>query len=89
MRKMKFRLDRKALETFYLVFIRPILEYGDVIWDNCTQYEKNEFDKIQHEAGRIAIGATKLISLNACTKKPIGKLLVNGEKLIRSHCSIR
>ena len=31
MRKLKFKLDRKALETFYLVFIRPILEYGDVI----------------------------------------------------------
>ena len=42
MRKLKFKLDRKALETFYLVFIRPILEYGDVIWDNCTQYENNE-----------------------------------------------
>ena len=69
MRKLKFRLDRKALETFYLVFIRPILEYGDVIWDNCTQYEKNELDKIQHEAGRIAIGATKLISLNALYKE--------------------
>ena len=26
MRKLKFKLDRKALETFYLVFIRPILE---------------------------------------------------------------
>ena len=69
MRNLKFRLDRKALETFYLVFIRPILEYGDVIWDNCTQYEKNELDKIQHEAGRIAIGATKLISLNALYKE--------------------
>ena len=69
MRKLKFKLDRKALETFYLVFIRPILEYGDVIWDNCTQYEKNELDKIQNEAGRIAIGATKLISLNALYKE--------------------
>ena len=69
MRKLKFRLDRKALETFYLVFIRPILEYGDVIWINCTRYEKNELDKIQHEAGRIAIGATKLICLNALYKE--------------------
>ena len=69
MRKLKFRLDRKALETFYLVFIRPILEYGDVIWDNCTQYQKNELDKILYEAGRIAIGATKLISLNALYKE--------------------
>ena len=49
MRKLKFKLDRKALETIYLVFIRPILEYSDVISDNCTQYVKNELDKIQNE----------------------------------------
>ena len=65
MRKLKFKLDRKSLETIYLTFIRPILEYGDVIWNNCTQYEKDELEKIQTEAARIAIGATKLISLNA------------------------
>ena len=40
------------------------MEYGDVIWNNCTQYEKDELEKIQTEAARIAIGATKLISLN-------------------------
>ena len=43
MRKLKFKLDRKPLETIYLVFIRPLLEYGDVIWDN-----KNELDKIKN-----------------------------------------
>ena len=46
MSKLKFKVDRKGLETIYLVFIRLILEYGDVLWDNCTQYEKNEPDKI-------------------------------------------
>ena len=58
MRKLKFKLDRKSLETIYLTFIRPILEYGDVVWNNCTQYEKEELEKIQTEAARIATGAT-------------------------------
>ena len=40
MRKLKFKLDRKSLETSYIAFIRPLLEYGDNIWDNCTQFEK-------------------------------------------------
>ena len=31
------------------------------MWDNCTQYEANELEKIQHEAVRIVSGATKLI----------------------------
>ena len=36
MRKFKYTLDRKSLETIYIAFIRPILEYADVVWDNCT-----------------------------------------------------
>ena len=42
MRKLKFKLDRKSLEIIYTAFIRPLLEYGDVIWDNCTEYEKKK-----------------------------------------------
>ena len=47
MRRLKFVLDRKSLETIYISFIRPILEYGNEIWDNCQQYEKDDLEKIQ------------------------------------------
>jgi hypothetical protein len=40
MRSLKFQLDRTSLETLYLTFVRPLLEYADVLYDNCTQYEK-------------------------------------------------
>ena len=60
MRKLKFKIDRK---------LRPILEYADVIWDNCTQYEKQELEKIQNEAARIATGTTKLVSLKVLYKE--------------------
>ena len=63
MRKLKFQLHRKSLEIIYTSFIRPILEYGNEIWDNCTQYEKDDLEKIQTEAARIATGATKLVSI--------------------------
>ena len=46
MRKLKFKLDRKSLEIIYMVFIQSLLEYANVIWDNCTLYEKQEVDKI-------------------------------------------
>ena len=65
MRRLKFIFDRKSLETIYFSFIRPILEYGDTIWDNCTQYEKQELDKIQKEATRIVTGGTILVSLQS------------------------
>ena len=71
MRKLKFVLDRKSLETIYTAFIRPLTEYGDVIWDNCTLYEKQELDKVQNEAARIATGATRLVSI-AILYKEIG-----------------
>ena len=64
MRRLKFRLNRKSLETTYFSFIRLLLEYTDVIWDNCRYYEKLELDKIQSEAARIVSGATKLVSLH-------------------------
>ena len=65
MRNLKFKLDKSSLEIIFTTFIRPLLEYGDIVWDNCTQFEKQEIEKIQIEAARIATGTTKLVSLNA------------------------
>ena len=69
LRKLKYKLDRKSLETIYIVIIRPLLEYADVIWDNCTQYEKDDLGKKKIEAARIATGPTKLVSLNKLYKE--------------------
>ena len=69
MRKLKFKLDRRSLQIIYFTFVRPLLEYADVLWDNCTQYEINDLEKIQNEAARIVTGATKLVSINSlCTE---------------------
>ena len=65
MRKLKFVLDRISLETIYVSFIRPLLEYSDVVWDNITKYEEQELENIQLEAARIVTGSTKLVSINA------------------------
>ena len=63
MRRLKFQFDRKAWEK-YTSFIRPILEYGNEIRANCTQYEMDELEQIQLEAARIDTGAKKLISID-------------------------
>ena len=65
MKKLKFLLDRKALETIYLSFIRPLLEYGNVVWSNAAQYELDELDKIQTECARISSGCTRLVSIES------------------------
>ena len=64
MRKLKFKLDRRSLQTIYFSIIRPVIEYSDVVWDNCTLYEANELEKIQIEAARIVTGVTKLVSID-------------------------
>ena len=62
-RKLEFSLDRKSLETMYFSLIRPL---SDTLWDNCIQYEANEVEKkIQNEAARTIVGATKLVLINA------------------------
>ena len=63
--KFKFLLDRKSLETIYISFIRPILEYGDVVWDNNTRQEKQDIEKIQIETASIVTGTTKLVSIHS------------------------
>ena len=64
LRKFKYLLNRKSLETIYLSFIRPVLDYADVVWDNCTNYEKDELEKIQYEAARIITGCSRLVSIH-------------------------
>ena len=67
--KLKFILDRKSLEIIYTSFIRPIYEYADVVWDNCTQYEINAVEKIQTEAAKIVTGTSTLVSLEKLYNK--------------------
>ena len=61
MRKLKFQLDRKSLEIIYTSFIMPILEYGNEIWDNCTQYEKDDLEKSKQKQQESLQGQKKLI----------------------------
>ena len=60
MRRLRFQFDRKSLQIIYLSFIMPLLEYADVVWDNCTQQEANDLEKNQNEATHIVTRATKL-----------------------------
>ena len=48
----------------YITFIRPLLEYADIVWDNCSIELKNDIEAVQHEAARIVTGATKLCRID-------------------------
>ena len=59
MRYLKHKIDRQSLERLYIAFIRPILEYGNIIWDNCTQEESDLIESVQQAAARIVTGLRK------------------------------
>ncbi len=64
LRRVRFILDRFTLEKMYFSFIRPILEYGDIVWDTGIQLLVNKIESVQLEAMRIVTGGTKLTSLD-------------------------
>ena len=66
LRALKWKLDRKPLETLYLSFIRPLFEYGDIVWDCAPlhQYLFQNIEKLQLEASRVVTGTTRYASKN-------------------------
>ena len=44
LKALKLKLNSKTLETIYLSFVRPLLEYDDVVWDNAPRHEKFYLD---------------------------------------------
>ena len=59
LRLFKYKMCRSALHRCYLSFIRPLLEYGDVNFDNCSQNDKNTLENIQYNALRLITGCKK------------------------------
>jgi hypothetical protein len=57
MRCLKYKLDRLSLERIYKGYIRPILEYGDIIWDTPGDLS-NKLESVQLNAARVVVGAT-------------------------------
>jgi hypothetical protein len=57
--RVKFKLKRCHLQTIYISFIRPLMEYGDIVWDNIPDYLKQSLESLQLEATHIVTGATK------------------------------
>ena len=59
LRNLKLKLDRRSLEKLYTSFIRPLLEYRDIVWGNCTKEESERLEKVQQLAMRVITGAKK------------------------------
>ena len=54
---LKFKLDRSTLERLYFAFVRSKLEYASIVWDNCTEAQKEQIEQVQYRAAKIVSGA--------------------------------
>ena len=80
LRKYKYLLPCKALETLYISMIRPVLEYGDVLYDNCSLLNGHSIEKIQRQAALICTGGYKHTDHKNLLKELNWELLSNRRK---------
>ena len=59
MSRLMYKLDRKTLQTMYFSFVRPKLEYANIVWSNLNQTQALQVELIQKRAGRIVSGAIR------------------------------
>ena len=77
-----YKLDRSILTSLYKSLIRPLLEYGDVIWNNCHDCDAALLDSIQYEAARLVVtGAIKGTSSAGLYKELAWEYLSSRRKL--------
>ena len=57
-RRGKF-LSRAQKETIYCSMIRPIIEYGSMLYNNCSLHDSNRIEGVQRKAALICTGAIK------------------------------
>ena len=72
--------------NIYKSLIRPLMEYGDVIWNNCYDCDSALLDNVQYEAARLVTGAIKGTSSARLYKELAWESLTFRRKLhILSH----
>ena len=56
---LKYKCNRKTLEIFYFSFVRPIMEYGQILFAGAFQKDLNKINKVEKEAKKIVTGAIR------------------------------
>jgi hypothetical protein len=59
LKRLQLNLPRSALERIYTTMIRPIIEYGDIVYDNLTISQSEKLEQLQRRAALICTGGYK------------------------------
>ena len=55
--RYRHKIPRSALERLYVTMVRPVIEYGDVIYDTAPHSTARIADRVQRRAALICTGA--------------------------------
>jgi len=62
LKKIKNFLPRCSLLVLYLAYVLPILDYGDIIYDNCTTTDSNLLESIHSAEAKLILGCPRTTS---------------------------
>jgi len=55
LKKIKNFLPRYSVLALYRAYILPILDYGDIIFDNCATTDSNLLESVQTAAAKLIL----------------------------------
>ena len=89
--RYKHLWSRSALEVCYISFIRPILEYGNILYDCCSIADSTVLEGVQLDAIRLVTGAKRCTS-HAAMYRELGWINLKTRRkihrLIKFYCIV-
>ncbi len=52
-RRIRFLITREARILLYKALVLPVLEYGNILYDNCSMYLKQRLESVQRQAALV------------------------------------
>ena len=88
LRRQSRKLSRTQRETVFLNIIRPTLEYGSIIYDNCCQKDSARLDSIQHQFTPAYLGQTYTRMHNNVSTRTTWLTLNSVHRVFVPHCRV-
>ena len=90
LKKVKYQVDKESLDKIYFSFIRPKLEFGNYIWDNCFEGDKDRLEDFQPSIAMTVTRARKGTSHDLIYHKlNIGHPCLIGERVSNKKIFLR
>ena len=84
---MKDKLSRYAKAKYYTTFIRPVLEYGVVVYDNCTAFESNSIELGLPDSALVPTNEPPLIYFDEVGWDSLSNRRKNAKLVLMYSCS--